>query len=170
MAKPLRIKNLVIFDLDIQILIGLLLTILPVFELRGGLPIIIEYAIRSGVSVWPYFLLVLILNIVVIFFVFLFFDFVHGVLMGWRWYRKVVGVVLKRLQKKVDKVRVKMDKWGYFALMFFVAVPLPGTGAWSGTMVAWVLGLNRVKSFFAIAAGVVIAGFIILFFSLGLLS
>ena len=74
---------------------------------------------------------------------------------------------MRRLQRKVDKVRSRMDKWGYFALIFFVAIPFPGTGAWSGTMVAWIMGLNRVKSFFAIAAGIVIAGFIVLLISLG---
>ena len=156
--------------MDIQILIGLLLTISPVFELRGGLPIVVEYAVRNGVSVWPYFLLVLALNIGVIFLIFLFFDFVHGVLMRLRWYRKVVGGVLRRLQKKIDRVESKMDRWGYFALMFFVAIPFPGTGAWTGTIVAWVMGLDRVKSFFAIAAGIVIAGILVLLFSLGIFN
>ncbi len=154
--------------MDLQILIGLLLTVLPVFELRAGLPVIVEYVIKNNISVWPYFFLVLVLNIAVIFFIFIFFDFVHGALMEWQWYKKVVDRVLRRLQKKVLRVRVKMDKWGYFALMFFVAVPLPGTGAWTGAMVAWVLGLDRVKSFFAIATGIVIAGFVILLLSLGL--
>ena len=58
---------------DTQILIGLLLTVLPVFELRGGLPVIVEWATRNNVSVWPWFILVLILNILVIFFIFAFF-------------------------------------------------------------------------------------------------
>ena len=60
-----------------QILIGLLLTILPVSELRGGLPVIVEYAIRHGVSVWPYFLMVLVLNVLLILLIFMFFDFFH---------------------------------------------------------------------------------------------
>ena len=92
---------------DLQILIGLLVTVMPVFELRGGLPIVVEYAVRNGLSIWPYFLLVLALNIGVIFLVFLFFDFLHGLLMRWRWYRIVIGGILRRLQRKVDKVGVK---------------------------------------------------------------
>jgi uncharacterized membrane protein len=153
--------------MNIQVLIGLLLTIAPVFELRGGLPIIVEYVVRNGFSVWPYFLLVLVLNVCLIFFIFLFFDFVHGLLMKLRLYKIVIGSVLRKLQKNVDKVRSNMSKWGYLALMFFVAVPLPGTGAWTGTMVAWAMGLDRTKSFFAIAAGVVIAGVVVLLISLG---
>ena len=156
--------------MDVQILIGLLLTVLPVFELRGGLPVIVEYTVRNGVSVWPYFFLVLILNIAVIFFIFLFFDFAHGLLMRWRVYRKVIGSVLKLLRRKIKRVESGMNRWGYFALMFFVAIPFPGTGAWTGAMVAWAMGLNRTKSFFAIAAGVVVAGFIILFLSLGIFN
>lgn len=153
---------------DVQILIGLLLSVLPVFELRGGLPVIVEYAVRNGVSVWPYFLMVLILNMLVILLIFMFFDFFHDIFMRVKWYRSVVGSVLRRVQKRVDKVERKMDRWGYIGLMLFVAVPLPATGAWTGTIVAWIMGLDRLKSFFAIAAGVVIAGLIVLTISLGL--
>ncbi|MBU3923515.1 MAG: small multi-drug export protein [Nanoarchaeota archaeon] len=154
--------------MDSQLLIGLLLTVLPVFELRGGLPVVVEYALKNGVSVWPYFFIVLILNVLVIFFIFIFFDFAHEVLMRVRWYRVVAERALKRLQRKADKLERKMAGWGYFALMFFVAIPLPGTGAWTGTIVAWILGLDRVKSFLAIASGVVVAGLLILLFSLGI--
>ena len=154
--------------MNVQVLVGLLFTISPVFELRAGLPIIIEYVLRNGLPIWPYFLLVLVVNILMIYVIFLFFDFVHGALMRIRWYRVVVGSVLKRLQKRVDKIEDDMDRWGYFALMFFVAIPFPGTGVWSGTMVAWAMGLDRWRSFVAIAAGTVIAGLLVLFISLGI--
>ena len=156
--------------MDIQILIALLFTISPVFELRAGLPIIIEYAVRNGFSIWPYFLMVLTLNILVVFLVFGFFDFLHEVLMNIKWYRVVMNRVLRRVRKKVERLESDMDRWGYFALMFLVAIPLPGTGAWTGAMIAWVMGLNRLKSFIAIAAGVVIAGLLVLFLSLGFFS
>ena len=154
--------------MDVQILIGLFITLLPVFELRGGLPIVIEYVVRNELSIWPYFVLVLALNILVIFFAFFFLDFVHDFLMKVKWYRFGAERVLKRFQKKVGKVENRMNEFGYIALMFFVAVPLPGTGAWTGVLAAWVLRLDRRKSFFAIAAGVIIAGLLILIFSLGL--
>jgi len=156
--------------MDIQILFGFLLTLLPVFELRGGLPIIVEYAIRNNVSVWPYFIIVLILNVLVILLIFLFFDLLHNVFMRIKSYRNFIGRLLKRLQKKIDKVERRMDNWGYLALMLFVAVPLPGTGAWTGTLVAWAMGLDRMKSFIAIALGVIIAGFLVLLASLGIFS
>ena len=155
--------------MDIQILIGLLLTVLPFIELRGGLPVIVEYVTRKGLSVWPYFFIVLILNILVILLIFMFFDLLHNVFMEMAWYRKVVGKILSRLQRRVDKVQARMDRWGYLALMLFVAVPLPVTGAWSGSLIAWALGLDRWKSFLAIAAGVIIAGLLVLFLSFGFL-
>jgi len=156
--------------MDIQILIGLFLTILPVFELRGGLPIVVEWTVRNSVSVWPWFLIVLILNILVIFFIFAFLDFLHESFMRIEIYKKVVGSFLNRAEKKSKKVMKRIDEIGYIALALFVAVPLPGTGAWTGTLVAWILGLNRKKSIWAISLGVIIAGLIILFASLGVFS
>ena len=153
--------------MDFQIIIGLLLTILPVFELRGGLPVIVEYAVRNNISVWPWFILVLILNILIIFFIFWFLDTLHESLMKLRFYRKVMDKQLERIRRKADKLEKKMDNLGFLALALFVAIPLPGTGAWTGTLVAWVLGLSRWKSFLAIALGVLIAGLIILLASLG---
>ena len=54
--------------------------------------------------------------------------------------------------------------------MLLVAVPLPGTGAWTGALIAWVLKLNRLKSFIAISAGIIIAGILVLSASLGFFS
>ncbi len=156
--------------MNTQLIIGLLLTISPIFELRGGLPIVINYAIQNGFSIWPYFFIVLVLNIAVIIFIFIFFDFLHEKFMQLKWYKKVVAGVLRRTQNKAKKVQTRMDKWGYFALMLLVAVPLPGTGAWTGTTVAWILGLDRIKSFIAIAVGVIIAGLIVLLLSLGIIN
>ena len=156
--------------MDLQILLGLLLTVLPVFELRGGLPIIVEYFVRNGVSVWPYFALVVVLNVAVIFLIFLFFDFIHESFMRLRTYRRVVGGKLAKLQKRIDKIERRMNSWGYVALTLFVAIPLPGTGAWTGSLVAWSLGLERWKSIVAIGVGVIIAGFLVLLLSLGIFS
>ena len=156
--------------MDTQILIGLLLTVLPIFELRGGLPIIIEYLVKNNLSIWPYFLLVLILNISIIFLIFMFLDFLHEKFMRLRWYKKIIGKILLKIQKKADKIEIKMNKWGYLALMLFVAIPLPGSGVWTGTLVAWIIGLNRSKSFFAIAVGTILAGLLVLLLSLGIFA
>jgi len=85
-------------------------------------------------------------------------------------YRKSFEFYLKKIQKKVDKFEIRYNKLGFIALMLFVAIPLPGTGAWSGCLLSWILGLERKKSIIAIAAGVMIAGLIILFGTLGAIS
>ncbi len=149
--------------METQIIIGLILTVLPVFELRVGLPIILEHLTRNDLSIWPYFLIVLILNVLVIFLIFLFLDFFHELFLKSKSYKKVFERVLRKLQRKIAKV----EEAKYLALMLLVAVPLPGTGAWTGTLIAWILGLNRLKSFLAIASGVIIAGFLVLLASLG---
>ncbi len=156
--------------MDTQILIGLLLTVLPITELRAGLPVIIQYVTMNNLSIWPYFLLVLLLNILVIFFIFFFLDFLHLLFMKSKLYSRFIGYYLKKIEKKSEKIHRKVGLWEYVALMLFVAVPLPGTGAWTGSFIAWFLKLNRLKSIIAISLGVIIAGIIILFVSLGFLS
>jgi len=52
-----------------------------------------------------------------------------------------------------------MDKYGFWGLMIFVAIPLPGTGAYSGSIAALILGMNKVKAFISISLGVIIAGY-----------
>ncbi|MGC9309155.1 MAG: COG2426 family protein [Candidatus Nanoarchaeia archaeon] len=152
----------------IQILIGLLLTITPVFELRAGLPIIVEYAIRHQMPILPLFLLVLILNILIIFFIFFLLDVLHDSLMKIKAYRYFMNYYMKRARKRADKV--EKSRLGYLALTLLVAVPLPGTGAWTGTLVAWLLGWKRATSFLAISLGVIIAGLIILGMSIGIFN
>jgi len=153
-----------------QIILGLILTIMPVSELRGGLPVIVEYLVRNNMAVWPWFLAVLILNISVIFFIFFFLDFIHDKFMKIKFYRRFFERYMEKVQKKAEKINRKMDNIGFLALALFVAVPLPGTGAWTGTLIAWGLRLKRKESILAISAGVVIAGLIILFVSLGVFN
>jgi len=153
-----------------QIILGLILTIMPVSELRGGLPVIVEYLVRNNMAVWPWFLAVLILNISVIFFIFFFLDFIHDEFMKIKFYRRFFERYMEKVQKRAEKINRKMDNIGFLALALFVAVPLPGTGAWTGTLIAWGLRLKRKESILAISAGVVIAGLIILFVSLGMFN
>ena len=156
--------------MDLRLLYALILTVLPVSELRGGLPLAIIYAKDNNISVALVFFLVVILNILVIFFIFYFLDNLHHVFMRFRPYRRLFEVYLKRFQKKVDRFEKRHEEIGFLALMLFVGVPLPGTGAWAGCLVSWLLGLDRKKSILAISAGVVIAGVLILLGTLGVIG
>ena len=85
-------------------------------------------------------------------------------------YKKGFNIFLKRFQKKVDKFEKRYDSLGFIALALLVAIPLPGTGAWTGCLVAWLLGLERKKSIISISLGVLIAGLLILAGALSFIS
>jgi len=156
--------------MNTQLLIGLLLTITPLIELRLGLPIVIDYCLKNNLSIGLYSTIVISLNILLILAIFLFMDLFHKTFLKIPLYEKVFGSSISKIQKKAEKVKEGKFNSRFIALAIFVAIPLPGTGAWTGTLIAWLLGLNRIKSFIAIALGVIIAGIIILFGSLGLFS
>lgn len=145
---------------------AILLSILPIIELRGG----IIYAILSGINPFSAFFVCVIANIVIIFFIFFFLDFLHENFMKISLYRRAFGFYIEKLRRKAEKVERKMSVYGFLALTIFVAIPLPGTGAWTGCLIAWLLGLDRKKSILAIAFGVLIAGIIILLASLGIVN
>ncbi len=153
-----------------QIILAIILSMLPISELRGGLPLAVDYALKNNLSIFPIFLLILSFNILVIFLVFFFLDNLHSWFMKLAWYQKVFGFFLNRTRKKADKLEAKFGILGFLALTGFTAVPLPVTGAWTACFIAWVLGLERKKSIFFISLGVLIAGLIVLLASFGVLS
>lgn len=155
---------------SLQLLIGIALSFLPFFELRGGLPILVNYAVNNNLSTLPFFFISLFFNIIAIFFAFFFLDFLHIHLLRFKSYQKISEKFLKRIQRKVDKTKSNFDKYGFLALTLFVAIPFPGTGAWTGSLVAWILGLERKRSYISIALGVLIAGLLIFFTSLGVFT
>ncbi len=63
-----------------------------------------------------------------------------------------------------------MDKYGFWGLALFVAVPLPLTGAYTGTILAWLLGMDWKKAFPAVGLGVIVAGVVVLLITLGITS
>jgi len=153
-----------------QLLLGIILSVLPVIELRGGLPVALDYAIKSNFPVWLAFLTVMIANIFVIFLILIFLDFLHESFLKFKIYRRTFNFFLERARKKAEKVEKNMKVSGYLALTLFVAVPLPITGAWTGTLIAWILGLDRKKSIISISLGVLIAGIIVLLAYFGILN
>ena len=84
--------------------------------------------------------------------------------------RKKLNNIAKWLDRIVDKHKSKIEKYGYLGLVLFVAIPLPGTGAWTGCLIASVLEMDKKKSFLAAVLGVFIASIIMMIVSFGLLS
>jgi uncharacterized membrane protein len=77
---------------------------------------------------------------------------------GFRWYRKFFDRFVERARQKL---RRGVERWGWIAVAAFVAVPLPVTGAWTGTLGAWVLGIPKRRTFPAVIIGVVVAGAVV---------
>jgi uncharacterized membrane protein len=133
---------------------SLVLSVLPVSELRGGIP----YAVAHGINPLLAYLLCVLCNLVVIPMVFVFLDTLHTVFYRLRLYRVLFDRMVVRTKRKAQQ---KVDRWGYWGVMMFVAIPLPVTGAYTGTLAAWLLRLNKKKSSGYLALGVFIAGIIV---------
>ena len=139
-----------------------IISLMPILELRGGLLaasfLNVEFVRAAIICVAG--------NVLPIPFVLLFLNFVLGILAKW----KVTKKVVTWLEKKVEEKREQIDKYGYWGLILFVGIPLPGTGAWTGSLLAVMLGLNRKKSFVCILLGVILAAIIMSILSYGILG
>lgn len=155
--------------MDLRIIYAIILSMLPISELRGGLPLAIVYANEHSIPIALVFSLIVLANILVIFFVFYFLDNIHHLLLRIKTYKKLFDKYVERIQKKLDKFEKKYSAIGFLALTLFVAVPLPATGAWSGCLIAWLMNLDRKKSILSISLGVIIAGVLVLVGTLGFL-
>jgi uncharacterized membrane protein len=153
-----------------NLILAIILSFLPVSELRLGLPIAIDYALKNNISLGLIFLIIVSVNILAIFFVFFFLDILHEYFMKINSYKRFFSRYMKRIEKKGRKIEKRMGFIGYFALMLFVSVPFPTTGAWTGCVIAWFLKLNRKKSFISIASGVILAGLIVLSLTLSIFN
>lgn len=153
-----------------QLLLALILSFLPISELRGGLPVAINYALKNNIPIFSVFLLVILANILVIVFAFFFLDFINKGLLKIPSYKRLFLNYSKHLEQKKKKLKKQIDRYGYIALAVFVGIPLPMTGAWSGCLIAWLLNLDRKKSYISIALGVLMAGIIVLLATLGIIG
>jgi uncharacterized membrane protein len=153
-----------------NLILAIILSFLPISELRGGLPIAVKYALDNNLSLSLIFFVIVLVNILAIFFAFFFMDYLHNHFMKLSAYRRFFTKYMKRIEKSGKKVEKRMGFIGYFALMLFVSIPFPTTGAWTGSVIAWFLKLDRKKSLIAISSGVVLAGLIVLSISLGVFN
>ena len=153
-----------------KFLLAILLTLLPLVELRGGLPLALISASEAGVPLTLAFFGIVFLNILVVFFVFFFLDNFHEKFMNYKFYKNFYNFSLRKMQKRITKFEKAHSDVGILALFLFVAIPLPGTGVYSGAFLSWLLNLERKKSLFAISFGVFIAGLIIFLGTLGIFS
>ena len=152
-----------------KILIVLLISMVPLIELRGAIPVAV--GMDLGLPEWLVLIVAIIGNILPVPVIYFFAQkvLIWGSKCKWKTFKKFCNFCLKKGKKGGEKLLQKTGKHGtYFALFLFVAIPLPGTGAWTGTLAASVLNLDFRKTMIAITAGVLTAGLIMLAVSLGL--
>ena len=92
------------------------------------------------------------------------------VVLGWCCKLPKIGGWFQRIWDKAEEKAQKIGKWELLGLLVFVAVPLPGSGAWTGSLIATILRLKPRYAFWVIAAGVLIAGILMGLMSFGLLE
>jgi len=133
----------------------LLLAMLPISELRGAIPLAIGiYKLNPYISI-P---LIVLANFVPVPFILKFLGPVEGFLRRWKFWDKLMDRIFERTRKKTKK---SIERWESLALILFVAIPLPVTGAWTGSLAAYLFGLDFKKSLLCIFIGIVIAGAIV---------
>ena len=152
-----------------KILVVLLISMVPLVELRGAIPVAV--GMDLGLPEWAVLIIAIIGNIIpvpiIYFFARKFLEW--GAKRQWKPLKRFCNFCLKKGTKAGEKLLQKAGDYGtYFALFLFVAIPIPGTGAWTGTLAASILNLDFKKTIIAIIAGILVAGLIMLLISLGL--
>jgi len=143
-------------------LIVFFISLLPILELRGGL---IAASLLKLDPVRSYIISV-IGNLLPIPFIL----WLIKKIINWMRSSKHLQKIALWLDKKVDKNKGAIEKYGFWGLVLFVGIPLPGTGAWTGALLASLLDMDRKKSFLAILIGVFMASIIMMLVSFGIIG
>lgn len=146
-----------------EYLIVFFVSMVPLIELRGAM----VYAVGFDLPIVTSYIIAVIGNMLPVPFIYLFARKV----LEWGKDKKVIGKFfswcLEKGEKGGKKLQAKAGKGLYYALWLFVGIPLPGTGAWTGTLAASILDMDFKKSVIAVMLGVLLAGIIMIIASSG---
>jgi len=137
-------------------LIVFFVSMIPLIELRGAIP----YAVAFDLPLVPSYIIAILGNMLPVPLIFLF----ARKILEWGRDKKIIGKFFNwciiKGERGGRKLQNKAGHGLYVALLLFVGIPLPGTGAWTGTLAASILDMDFKKSVFAVMCGVVLAGVI----------
>ena len=136
---------------------------LPVLELRFAVP----YGVAAGLPVLPVLLVSIIGNMIPVPFIIL---FMRKILVWMKGKSKLMRKIADKLEKKAISKKDILVKYETFGLFILVAIPLPGTGAWTGALIASVFDLRMKNAIPAIFFGVITAGLIMTIVTYGVQS
>ena len=143
-----------------QVIMTFLISMVPVIELRGAIPI----ATAAGMNFWAAILVAIVGNLVPVPFIIIFIKKIFA------WLRRIspkLDHLVMKLENRAEKKGKTVEKYAFWGLFILVAIPLPGTGAWTGALVAAILDMPLKKAFPAIVLGVLGAAAIVSFVTFG---
>ncbi len=144
-------------------LVMFIISLFPILELRGGL---IAASLMNAPMI-PSFIVCFIGNVLPIPFILWFITSIFEYL---KKKGNFLGKLVLKLENKANSKKEQIERLKYLGLVLFVGIPLPGTGAWTGCLIAALLGMDKKKSCLAAILGVIMAGIIMLIFSYGILG
>lgn len=143
-------------------LIVFIVSMIPILELRGS----ILAAGFMDVSFLETYIVAVIGNLLPIPLILIFIKKI----LDWMKTTNAFSRIANGIEKRALSKREQIDKYGYFGLFLFVAIPLPGTGAWTGALLAVLLGMKGRKAFIPIALGVMAAGLVMSLLAFGIIQ
>ena len=143
-------------------LIIFIISLMPILELRGGL----IAAALLGLDIVPAFIICLIGNLLPLPFILWFITPIFDRLKK----TKLLSGMVNKLEKKAISKKDQIERMQYIGLLLFVGIPLPGTGAWTGCLIAALLDMDKKKAMLYAILGVIMAGIIMMFLSFGILD
>lgn len=137
-----------------DLLIAMLWSVSPLGEAKFGIP----YALLNGVNIYLAFLFCFVANVMVFPIMTFFLDVINRYFVRWYYYKKAAIYVARRAKSGAGN---NVKKYGFWGLMIFVLVPIPGTGVYAGTIAAYLFGIERKPAFLANTIGIFISCLIV---------
>lgn len=144
-------------NIIIKYLITFFLGMCPIIEIRGAIPV----GVGLGLSYFEAFIVGFIANIIPIYFIVKFIGPIFEFFRRWKIFRVIIDWASERATKHIEESE-KLQNFTALGLFLFVAIPLPGTGAWVGSLIANFLHVPFKKAWIPLVSGVLVAGCIIL--------
>lgn len=149
-------------SLIMKYVIVFLISLMPILELRGGL----IAAALLDIKPLPAYIICIIGNLIPIPLILWFLDYVFDFMKKHNIMKKFVLFCERKGKEKQESI----EKYGFWGLVLFIGVPLPGTGAWTGCLIATLLRMDKKKAFLAAILGVIMASIIMMLVSYGLIA
>ncbi|AVI51811.1 ligand-binding protein SH3 [Pukyongia salina] len=137
-----------------DIIVSMLWSVSPFGEAKVGIP----YGMLQGLNIYLVFIVCFLANLLVFPIMMVFLDNINHYLLRWNWYKKSAIWVARRAKTGSGN---KIQKYGFWGLLLFVMIPLPGTGVYAGSIASYLFRIEKKKAFTANAIGIFVSSVII---------